>query len=65
MIEEIKYISNSDKLFGTEYYEQFIFEVYLRKLLIDNKLNDFHRIAETEKIFESCHHVIHNKLINC
>jgi hypothetical protein len=65
MIEKIKNISNSKKLYGSEIHEQIIFEDYLRKLLIDNRLNDFHRIAETEKIFKSCHHVIHNKLINC
>jgi hypothetical protein len=32
---------------------------------MDNRLNDFHRIAETEKIFKTCHFVINNKLINC
>jgi hypothetical protein len=45
--------------------KQQIFENGLRKLLMDNRLNDFHRIAETEKIFKSCHFVINNKLINC
>jgi hypothetical protein len=45
--------------------KQKIFENGLRKLLMDNRLNDFHRIAETEKIFKSCHFVINNKLINC
>jgi hypothetical protein len=65
MIEKIKNISNSNSLYGNEFHEQIIFEHYLRKLLIDNRLNDFHRIAETEKIFKSCHYVIHNKLINC
>jgi hypothetical protein len=32
---------------------------------MDNRLNDFHRIAETEKTFKTCHIVINNKLINC
>jgi hypothetical protein len=45
--------------------KQQIFENGLRKLLMDNRLNDFHRIAETEKIFKTCHFVINNKLINC
>jgi hypothetical protein len=65
MIEKIKYIPNSNKLYGSETHEQMIFEDYLRKLLIDNRLYYFHRIAETEKIFKSCQYVIHNKLINC
>jgi len=66
MIEKIKNISNSNELYGSsEDDEQTIFEDYLRKLLIDNRLNDFHRIAETKKVFKSCHHVINNKLINC
>ncbi len=37
----------------------------MRQLLIDNRINDFQRIAETEKIFKTCHFVINNKLINC
>jgi hypothetical protein len=45
--------------------KQQIFEVGLRQLLLDNRLNDFERIAETEKIFKTCHFVINNKLINC
>jgi hypothetical protein len=45
--------------------KQMIFEGYLNLLLIDNRLSDFHRIAETEKIFKSCHHLIQNKQINC
>jgi hypothetical protein len=45
--------------------KQLIFEMCLRKLLMDNRLNDFHRIAETEKTFKMCHFVINNKLINC
>jgi hypothetical protein len=65
MVEKIENISNSNKLYRSESQKQMIFEDYLRKLLIDNRLNDFHRIAETEKIFKSCHHVIHNKLMNC
>ncbi len=65
MIEKIKNISNSKILYGSEIDEEIIFEDYLRKLIIDNRLNNFHRIAETEKIFKSCHHVTHYKLINC
>jgi hypothetical protein len=42
-----------------------IFENGLIQLLMDNRLNDFHRIAETEKTFKTCHIVINNKLINC
>jgi hypothetical protein len=61
MIGKIKNISNGNRYFKV----QMIFEDYLKKLLFDNRLNDFHRIAETEKIFKSCHHVIQNKLINC
>jgi hypothetical protein len=45
--------------------KQLIFESGLRQLLLDNRLNDFQRIAETEKIFKTCHFVINNKLINC
>ncbi len=45
--------------------KQQIFENGLTKLLMDNRLNDFDRIAETEKIFKTCHFVINNKLINC
>ncbi len=65
MIEKIKNISYANKPNGRKFHEQKIFEDYLIKLLIDNRLNDFHRIAEIEKIFKSCHHVIYNKLINC
>jgi hypothetical protein len=32
---------------------------------MDNRLNDFDRIAGTEKIFKACHFVINNKSINC
>jgi hypothetical protein len=45
--------------------KQLIFENYLKKLLIDNRLNDFHKIVESEKIFKTCHLVINNILINC
>jgi hypothetical protein len=45
--------------------KQLIFESGLRQLLMDNRLNDFHRIAETEKIYKTCQFVISNKLINC
>jgi hypothetical protein len=45
--------------------KQLIFSNGLRQLLMDNRLNDFHRIAETEKNFKTCHFVINNKLINC
>jgi hypothetical protein len=45
--------------------KQEIFENGLRQLLLDNRLNDFERIAETEKISKTCHFVINNKLINC
>jgi hypothetical protein len=45
--------------------KQMIFQNGLRQLLMDNRLNDFHRIAETEKIFKTCHFVINNELINC
>jgi hypothetical protein len=45
--------------------EQLIFENGLRQLLIDNRFNDFQRIAEIEKIFKTCYFVINNKLINC
>jgi hypothetical protein len=48
-----------------ELEKQNIFENGLKQLLLDNRLNDFHRIAETEKIFKTCHFVINNKLINC
>ncbi len=51
---------NFDKL-----EKQLIFENGLIKLLMDNRLNDFQRIAETEIIFKTCHFVIDNKLINC
>jgi hypothetical protein len=58
---EIKHkIVNFDRL-----ENQLIFENGLRQLLMDNRLDDFHRIAETEKIFKTCHIVINNKLINC
>jgi hypothetical protein len=45
--------------------KQKIFDSGFRQLLMDNRLNDFHRIAETEKTFKTCHFVINNKLINC
>jgi hypothetical protein len=45
--------------------KQLIFENGLRQLLIDNRLNDFHRIAETENILKTCHFVIDRRLINC
>ncbi len=48
-----------------EQQKQLIFENGLIRLLIDNRLNDFHRIAETEKIFKTCYFVINNNLINC
>jgi hypothetical protein len=63
MNQKIINISNNNNLDISE--KQIIFENYLKKLILDNRLNDFHRIAETEKIFKSCHHVIHNKLLNC
>jgi hypothetical protein len=70
-------VSNFDELMKiypeinqkTEYISPFkktiTFSNGLKKLLMDNRLNDFHRIAETEKIFKTCHFVINNKLINC
>jgi hypothetical protein len=48
-----------------EQQKQLIFENGLIGLFIDNRLNDFHRIAETEKIFKTCYFVINNNLINC
>jgi hypothetical protein len=63
MIDKIKNISYDNKYFKVQII--LIFEDYFKKLLIDKRINDFHRIAETEKIFKSCHHVIQNKLINC
>jgi hypothetical protein len=48
-----------------EFENQQTFENGLKKLLLDNRINGFHRIAETEKIFKTCHFVINNKLINC
>jgi hypothetical protein len=48
-----------------ELEKELIFSDGLRQLLMDNRIKDFHRIAETEKIFKTCHFVINNKLINC
>jgi hypothetical protein len=45
--------------------KQNIFVSGLRQLLLDNRINDFHGIAETEKVYKTCHFVINNKLINC
>jgi hypothetical protein len=45
--------------------EQLIFENGLKKLLLDNRLNDFQTISGTEKFFKTCHFVFNNKLINC
>jgi hypothetical protein len=45
--------------------KQQIFDEGLRQLILDNRFNDFERIAETEKYFKTCHFVINNKLINC
>jgi hypothetical protein len=49
----------------SEQQKQLIFENGLKQLLMDNRLNDFQKIAETEKILKTCHFVINNKLINC
>jgi hypothetical protein len=48
-----------------ELEKELIFSDGLRQLLMDNRIKDFHRIAETEKIFKTCHFFINNKLINC
>jgi hypothetical protein len=61
-IEEISHINTFD---SSTIKEQRIFANGLKQLLIDNRLNDFQRIAKTEKIFKTCHFVINNKLINC
>jgi hypothetical protein len=42
-----------------------VYEKYLIKLLIDNKLVEFHRIAETEKIIRNCHLMFDNGSKNC
>jgi len=49
------------------HYAQFnkIILRFKERLLFDNRLNDFHRIAETEKIVKTCHLMIDNKFSNC
>jgi hypothetical protein len=76
-IEKLPMISNFDKhmkiypemkhktVNSYKHTKKKIFESFFRLLLVDNRLNDFHRIAETEKTFKRCHFVTNNKLINC
>jgi hypothetical protein len=44
-----------------------IYWKYLLRLIVDNRLNDFHRILETNKLIKSCQIKIDNELelINC
>jgi hypothetical protein len=51
--EETEEFSRTTTYYRSIIKEPLIFEYGLRKLLMDNRLNDFHRIAETEKIFQN------------
>jgi len=48
----------------SEFLKSNDFEIYKRKLLSDNKMEDFHRIVGSEKLIRNCHLMIDNTVIN-